>query len=233
MKENNMKKVMLFALTFIMLASGMNCLFAQDEKFEGTAEMTLKGKKSDNDVKYYAKNNMARVEMGENAGKETRMPLQGTIIFKNDKMFILMPSRKTYVEKSLNIKNKLNELSRREDLDRNISRTGQQKDILGHKADQWIIKTNSGEIELWNTHELGNILFFQNTSAESYPKWFQEVTAGGFFPLLVIQRDLNGNEINRLEVKNVKKESVDNKYFEIPSDFKRTAGSQRTGRTKK
>ncbi|HEX2867189.1 MAG TPA: DUF4412 domain-containing protein [Ignavibacteriales bacterium] len=233
MKKNNMKKAMLFALGFIMLVSGMNSLFAQDEKFEGTAEMTLKGKKSDNDVKYYAKNNMARVEMGENAGKETNMPLQGTIIFKNDEMFILMPSRKTYVEKPLNITNKLNELSRREDLESKISRTGQQKDILGHKTDQWIMKTNSGEIELWNTHDLGNILFFQNTGAGSYPKWFQELTAGGFFPLLVIQRDLNGNEVNRLEVKNVKKETVDNKYFEIPSDYKRTEGRQRTGGTKK
>lgn len=230
-----MKKVtmLFFAVSILLTLGGLSSILAQDEKFEGTVEMTIKGKKSDNDIKYYAKGDMARVEMGENAGKQTSLPLQGTVIFKNDKMFILMPSRKTYVEKDLNITNKLNELSRRENLDSRITKTSDEKDILGHKAAKWTVKTNSGEIELWSTQELGNFIFFQNEDSANYPGWFQKVTAGGFFPLLVIQKDLNGDEVNRLEVKDVKKESVDSKYFEIPEDYKRTEGSQRTGRERK
>ncbi|MGE5352985.1 MAG: DUF4412 domain-containing protein [Acidobacteriota bacterium] len=230
-----MKKVArLFLASYLLLSlGGLSSILAQDEKFEGTVEMSLKGKKSDNDIKYYAKGDMARVEMGENATKQTSLPLQGTVIFRNNKMFILMPSRKTYVEKDLNIINTLNELSRRENLESRITRTSDEKDILGHKAIKWTVKTKSGEIELWSTHELGNFLFFQNGNAGSYPGWFQKVTSGGFFPLLVIQKDLNGDEVNRLEVKDIKKERVDSKYFEIPADYKRTEGRQGGGRGSK
>lgn len=224
--------ILLFAIMLLTYSGGLNSLMAQDEKFEGTVEMTLKGKKSDKDIRYYAKGDMAMVEMGENADKQTSFPLQGTVIFKDNKMFILMPARKTYLEKDLNLTNMLNELSRRENLEGRITRTGEQKEILGHKADQWTVKTNSGEIELWNTNELGSLLFFQN-NAGSYPEWFEKVTSGGFFPLLVIQKDLNGDEVNRLEVKDVKKEPVDGKYFEIPSDYKRTEGRQGAGHGKK
>lgn len=221
-----MKKIAMFLLTLslFMLISGINSLFAQD-RFEGTVEIKLSGKKSDNDVKYYAKGNMARVEMGENAEKQTSLPLQGTVIFKNDRMFILMPERKTYLEKPLNISEKLNELSRRENLDGKVTRTGEQKDIQDHKAEQWLIKTRSGEIELWSTKELGNFLFFQDTKG-NYPKWFENMTSGGFFPLLVIQKDINGDEVNRLEVTDIKKESVDDNYFQIPAGYKKTEGRQ-------
>lgn len=230
-----MKKIMVlfFAANLLLITAGVSTLFAQDESFEGTVEMTLKGRKSDSDVKYYAKGNMARVEMGENAGKQTSLPLQGTVIFKNGKMFLLMPSRKSYVEKDLNISNKLNELSRRENIDSRITKTSDEKEILGHKAAKWMVKTNSGEIELWSTQELGNFLFFLNDEPGSYPGWFQKMTSGGFFPLLVIQKDLNGDEVNRLEVKDVKKEPVDSKYFEIPADYKKTEGTQRTRRETK
>lgn len=230
-----MKKIIMlfFAVNLLLLTAGVSVLYAQNENFEGTVDITLKGKKSDSDVKYYAKGNMARVEMGENAGRQTSLPLQGTVIFKNDKMFLLMPSRKTYVEKDLNIANKLNELSRREDIDSRIMRTPDEKEILGHKATRWTVKTNSGEIELWSTQELGNFLFFLNDESASYPEWLKKLTSGGFFPLLVIQHDLNGDEVNRLEVKDVKKEPVDSKYFEIPADYKRTEGTQRTRRETK
>ncbi|MCU7496746.1 MAG: DUF4412 domain-containing protein [Ignavibacteria bacterium] len=221
-------KMLLFAMNIVILFSCLNSILAQDrnEKFEGTVELKLHGKKSSNEIKYYAKGNMARVEMGDNAGKQASLPLQGTVIFKEDRMFILMPSRKTYLEKPLSITTKLNEISRKEDLDNRITRTGEEKDILGYKAAKWLVKTNSGELELWSTQELGNFLFFQNQDSTAYPEWFRKVTSGGFFPLLVVQRDLNGDEINRLEVTDVKKGNVEDNYFEIPQDFKRTEGGR-------
>ena len=230
-----MKKVktLLFVMVLLLLIAGMDSVIAQD-KFEGTVDMKLKGKKGENNLKYYAKGDMARVEMGEKAKKETSLPLQGNVIFKNNRMFVLMPSRKTYVEKPLNISGKLNEISRKENLDSKVTKMDSEKDILGHRANKWLIKTNSGEIELWSTNELGNIFFFQNEKAGgTYPEWFQKVTKGGFFPLLVIQHDLNGNEVNRLEVTDIKKGPVDNSYFEIPSDYRRTEGSQRSRRETK
>lgn len=108
------------------------------KNLKGTVEMTLKGEKTDNDIKYYAKGSMARVEMG-------RIPV-------NRPVFLY------------------------------------------------------------------------------YPEWFRKMTSGGFSPLLVIQRDLNCNEVNRQEVKGVKKRPVDAKYFRISGDYTRTEGTQNTRR---
>ncbi|MGE5399077.1 MAG: DUF4412 domain-containing protein [Ignavibacteriales bacterium] len=214
----------------IIFLAGVTSSFAQ-KKFEGTVDLKYDGSRSSNEIRYYAKADMARIEMGNNAGEQNSKPRMGTIIVKNHEMFILMPSRKAYIEKPLNLKEKMKEMDKKGG---DLTKTGNSKKILGYNADQWMLKNEKGEVEIWSTSDLGSIELMQGIGSTSAPAWLEKLNGKEFFPLLVIQRDAQGKEINRLEVTNVDKKTVDPKYFEIPSDYKKadTGGNiQERGRT--
>ena len=51
------------------------------------------------------------------------------------------------------------------------------------------------------------------------PGWSSSVKNSGFFPMLVITRDEDGNETSRFEATEVEEKSLSNELFEVPSNY--------------
>lgn len=218
-------KMLFLQVLFAAVLSGGS--LAQ-KNFEGIVELNYSGDRGDNTIKYYTKNGMVRLEMGNNAKIDEKSPKTGTILLKNNTLYILMPERKAYIEKPLNIKDQLEKLGKKSNVEKGLKKTGEQKDILGYKADQWTLKNEKGEVEVWSTTELGNILQgLSGINREKMPQWLKDIAAQDFFPLLLIQHNTDGKEINRLEVKNIDKKNLEESLFEVPGDYKKAETQRR------
>lgn len=218
-----MRVIKIIALQLIVMLIISAGAFAQ-KSFEGIADIKYTGDRGDNTIKYFTKSGMIRIEMGENAKVDNRSPKTGTLIVKDKKLFMLMPERKTYVERPLDISSHLKKFEKKDNPGQNLTKTGQTKDILGHKAEQWTMKNDKGEVEVWSTNELGNFAMVKELGglgSQDMPQWQQELLSKGFFPLLVIQHGTDGKEINRLEVTNIDKKTLDNSLFEVPAGYQR------------
>ena len=109
-----------------------------------------------------------------------------------------------------------------EPLDINKYRTGKTKSILGYECEQWIIKedTDDEEVEAWVTDKLGNFMLMKNPmGGGETPNWGSSLKGKGFFPMLVITKDEDGEETSRLEVIGVDQKELNNNLFSAPSDF--------------
>ncbi|MDP4174315.1 MAG: DUF4412 domain-containing protein [Bacteroidota bacterium] len=221
MQKNNIFYLILFSLL------SFNALIAQ-KNFEGVVDLKLTGEKGDNSVRYYTKGNMVKIEMGENARSDDKFKKVGTIIVKNKTLFMLMPVEKTYFERPLNLNEQVKKIEKRNDINKKLTKTGQTKDILGYKAEQWTLKDKKGELELWSTNQLGNFVSpkdLGDLNSNNIPEWLKEPLSNGFFPLLIIQHSLDGKEINKIEVTNIDPKSLNSDLFDIPSDYKELSRS--------
>ncbi len=76
------------------------------------------------------------------------------------------------------------------------------------------------ETEAWITSELGNFMMMNNPMGEGFsPSWSKSIKDKGFFPLLVITRDSDGEENSRFEALEVDKKSISDDLFKIPSGY--------------
>lgn len=218
-----MRIIKVIAFQFFILFLVSISSFAQ-KSFEGEVDLKYTGERGDNTIKYFTKDGMVRLEMGENAKADSKAPKMGTIIVKDKNLFMLMPEKKMYIEKPLDLNAQVKKLEKRNDIGKNLKKTGKEEDILGYKAEQWTITDNKGEVEVWSTNELGNFTQLQALSGmnrQNMPEWLQELMSSGFFPLLVVQHGKDGKELNRLEATNIDKKSLDNTIFEVPADYQK------------
>lgn len=127
---------MLRNLMFLLFILSASCffLYAQEEplkSFEGTVVY----KRSDLDdtirVKMYFKDTRARVDYYSESGKLRKYSMYN---FSEDKLLIVNPRKKMYVEKS--IKSEILPSGNEAE----IRKTGNYKEILGFKVYQWIVK---------------------------------------------------------------------------------------------
>jgi hypothetical protein len=70
-------------------------------------------------------------------------------------------------------------------------------------------------------------LYLGDLNNNNIPEWLKEPLSNGFFPLLVIQHSYDGKEINKIEVTNIDRKSLNSDLFDIPSDYKKMSRSGR------
>ena len=99
-------------------------------------------------------------------------------------------------------------------------KTGETKTINGYECEQWIIKGDDNTSEAWMTKDLGSFIFFQSPmGGKEKPKWQEDIESSGYFPMLVIEKDSDGNETGRFEVKSIEKKSLDDSFFTVPDGY--------------
>lgn len=217
-----MRKYISLLLSLSILFLSYSVSFAQS-KFEGKIKFKITHDDDEMFLDYFIKGNSLRMEMGEEAN--------AVMIRNKGKSTILMPEEKMYMNLDNSILTKLPGMSKsaennnennREDFDINKYKTGKIKSILGYDCMQWIFKDEEedDEVEAWVTDQLGNFIFLQSPMGGGFsPEWSSSVKNNGFFPLLVITRDEDGEENSRFEATEINKEKLNNKLFSPPSNY--------------
>ena len=205
-------------LTFLFLIT--SSIFAQ-ATFEGSVKIKMTADDESFFMDYFIKADNMRMEM--NSGEEVAFIVSG------GNSLVLMLQQKTYMDLNNPMFKQIPGMSNMEDDDNSLEpfdinkyRTGKTKSILGYGCEQWIINedTDDEEVEAWVTDELGNFMFMKNPmGGDVTPNWGSSLKGKGFFPMLVITKDEDGEETSKFEVVNVDQKSLNNDLFSAPSDF--------------
>ncbi len=217
--QNLFNKNIRFILIGLLIISA-NILTAQNN-FEGKVKIKISTNGQNISMNYIAKDKNLKIELGN--GEET-----GSFIMKGKKYLVLMPAQKMYMEidskmlknlPGMNIKSNKNGTGKIFNV--NKFRTGKTKKILGYNCEQWIIDDEFGKIEAWVTKELGNFITMDGPMGGGYsPAWSSYLKDKGFFPMLVISANKNG-QTSKFEVIDVNKTSINDNEFVPPSGYKK------------
>lgn len=220
---NIMSKYKNSIVVLILFLFAVNSNIAQDN-FEGEIKFKISSDGEEMLLNYFIKDDNLRMEMVEN--KEA-------VFINNSKgSFILMPEEKMYMDLNNSLFSKIpgmmgmeedeNEDTEIEDIDIDKYRTGKTMTILGYNCYQWIFKEEEEEeeVEAWVTDELGNFMLMSGPMGGGYsPGWGSSVNNNGFFPLLVITKDEDGEVTSRFEATEIDEKSLDTDLFTPPSDY--------------
>ena len=207
-------KVSLVALAVLFFFSPKN--FSQTT-FEGKVVIETTNNGETNTLNYYSKGDMARFDINSARG-------EANVIFdkKNKKMLMVMPAMKMYMEFPMNMDFGVDNGNNANDEKSNTDfvKTSDTKTINGYKCEKWVIKDGNNISEAWMTKDLGGFIFFQSPMGKhSKQKWQEDIENSGYFPMLVVEKDSDGNETGRFEVKSIEKKSLDDSFFTVPNGY--------------
>jgi len=106
-----------------------------------------------------------------------------------------------------------------------IRKTGKTKTIAGYPCEQFIIKRNSEETQLWGTKKLAHLVSAiskalgqeQTTVAEGPTNEMMKI---GVYPMLSMTK-VDGNVIESQEITKVETKSLDANLFSLPASYKK------------
>lgn len=206
----------LFSFLFVLVNT---TTFAQDS-FSGEVKMKISdadGKAFD--MNYLVKENFIRFG--------TEMPGQSVgIIFNASKnnMLMIMEDQKMYMEFPLDMmyENSGMDESKSESNGKFFA-TGETKKIIGYTCEKWVYESDENIAETWMTKEIGKFKFFEGGfgKMQKVEEWQSSIEKSGFFPMLVINRDKSGKELNKMEVTSIDKKTLDDKLFTVPAGYQK------------
>ncbi|MEK6754785.1 MAG: DUF4412 domain-containing protein [Bacteroidota bacterium] len=185
--------------------------------FEGVLEYKLQTSDRVQIFNYLIKDERVRVEA---ADREETPPII-IVDYSFKKTFYILPHREQYVELG-GLQESAAEQQTEEQA--GVERTGETDEIEGFTCDQLLVKTETGEIEIWATKELGTAGTFYTVTNEppaSLTPWQNVILSQGYFPLRTILKNDEGDELTRFEVSSVKKKSLSESLFRHPTDYEK------------
>ena len=203
-------KSLLFFLSFL---TGMSAVLAQG--FEGTIEFKKIKKGKESTYIYYVKGDYVRLE--EFGSNRTIVDI-ALINLKEKKVYLLSPERKSYMV--------LNTMYSNKDMSKTrVEMKTDAKSILGRPCKIWVVSNPdlNARVTYWVTK--GNFDFFVQLldvlkRKDYHSLFFQQVPeAVGYFPMVSTWTDLNGVQVERLEVTKIDERVLRGNFFSIPDDF--------------
>lgn len=229
-----MKKLPRLCLAGLLLVAPFS-LFAA--AFEGKVTMKMSSSQDKGEptvMNLSLKEGFYRMDMSapEKKGESTAM---ATIMDLGKlEMYILMPEQKMYMLHKLTppqgSKDKVETSS-----DVTVERTGKTENILGYKAEQYLVKTQDGSTEIWATDQLGTymgtsagksgggggIMGRRSSNRSAAQAWEKAFTGKDFFPLRVTTLDKKAKESFRMEATAIEKQTLDSSLFAPPADYQK------------
>lgn len=209
-----MKKLSIL-LSGVMLLVITALSFAPAEGFEGAIEFEKKTGSTVIKYKYLVKDNKIRVEDYGTDGT-----LQGVMLVNNGtgKVFNLSPDRKLYSQ--------VPQKNPNTDIKVEVKATGKKMDIAGYSCTEYNVTCEAEQ--RMATYYVGGTEFdfflpFLKTlkRKDKLSVYYQKLTGvDGMFPLMGVEKKLDGTPITTLKVVSIKKQSVEDALFEIPKDYK-------------
>jgi len=211
-----MNKINLFLIVLIGFFITSSA-FPQNQ-FEGRVEykMTSGDDDESTQMSYFVKEGKMKIDVkGDEEGS-------GSMIFdsKKQKMLILMPEEKMYMEMSMQMM--AGDTEEEDAKDFEFRKTGEKKEILGYTCEKWVYKDEDNQVDSWLTDELGSFIFFSGPMESSKKaRWQSELESDGYFPMELIVKDLSGNVDSKMIVTAVEKKSLDSSMFEAPAGYQK------------
>lgn len=206
-----MKKLKIFLTVVISALTLIPAVYSQ-ATFEGELVIQTSGMGGNGNLNYFVKGNMIRVNMSTQRG-------EANMIVDNSqrKMYMILPSAKMYMEFPMGkIKSNNNESPIK------IEKTNEKKNINGYNCVKWVLKGDNGNTEAWLTKELGRFTAINSPMGrKSHNVWENEIAESGEFPMLVIQKNNDGKETSRFEIKSVEKKKLNDSFFAVPQEYKK------------
>ena len=210
----------------ISLSVGLVSL-AATQTFEGVIEMQVKGPNQETlmPMKYFVKGDFIRMEMQSPRG-EMAMIMDS----KNKKTIMLMPQMQSYMERSIDAPTQ-GDAKKSE-----ITKTGKTEKILGYDCEQFIMKNEKGETEMWAAKGLGTFVRMgmggpgggpggrrggMGGGGQTPAAWEEEFRTKGLFPMRVVSLGTDGKEESRMEVTKIEKKALDAALFKAPEGWQK------------
>lgn len=215
---SNYKPINVFIVFILFTLISVPC-FSQ-ENFSGEVKMRMTDDEGQNfDISYFVKENLIRF------GSEMAGQKMG-IIFNSEKntMLMIMDEQKMYMEMPMDMVNKQMEMQdNKKDSESNFKATGETKEIIGYTSEKWVFEDDENIAEVWMTKEIGQFKFFEGGFGKNKNpnSWQSSIEKSGLFPILVINRDKSGKELNKLQVLSVDKKELDDNLFKVPSGYQK------------
>jgi len=186
--------------------------------FEGVLEFKLQTFDRVHFFSYFVKAARIRVESAE---QDETTPI---ILVDHDlrKGFYVLPHREQYAELG-DIRESPAQPPEPEG-ERGVEKTGETGEIEGFSCDQLLVKAEPVELEIWATKQLGTAGTFYNTTSEpqqSLSAWENLILSEGYFPLLTIAKDADGNESWRFELTSVTRKTLSESLFRVSPDYEK------------
>jgi hypothetical protein len=168
----------------------------------------------------WIKNGMVRIET---RGASTPT---STMIYRTDlkKIWMLNEDEKSYFE--ILQEGKGEEVySPRSGAGYSVKRTGKKRTIAGYECEQFIIKRETEETELWGTKKLGHLVSTLSAALggdqmNAGEGAVAEVMKRGIYPLRSTTK-VEGQLIESQEVTRIEAKTLDPSLFTLPADFKK------------
>ena len=183
-------------------------------KFEGKVNIKVTSDGDEATMGYLIKDNMMRFEMGEDVSQYS------LIDFTNKKMLMVMPEDEMYME--IPASKIFSDVQKEANAEMGkINKTGETKEINGYTCEKWIYKDDDITTESWLAKDLGGFIFLDNPMGGSKSEWQTEIETSGYFPMLIINLDEDGEEESRWEVTSVEKKSLSADLFAPPANYEK------------
>lgn len=207
----------MFIKRFLLIVLFSSLLFAQG--FEGYVKYKIESEGDVTHMKYFKKGENVRMEP-----EMDQMEMGGAMLFKDGKTYVLMPSQKMYMEFKMDSFSSMmpEEETKEEEMGemKQPVKTGETKEILGYTTEKWIFEDEDYTSEVWVAKGLGDFVMMSTPMGQNeMPEWYNDLSEGGFFPMLVIAKNADGSIDGRMEVVEINEESLSQDMFEIPDGY--------------
>jgi len=207
--------------------------FTAAQSFEGMIEMQMKDQNQESSmpVKYLVKGDLIRMEMQSPRGEMTMI-----MDSKNKKTIILMPQMQSYMERSMDVPAQPAGDAKKSE----ITKTGKTEKILGYECEQFIMKGEKGQTEMWAAKGLGTFMRpgmggpggrmggpggggrrGGMGGGQTPAAWEEEFRSKGYFPMRVVSVGADGKEESRMEATKIEKKELDAALFKVPEGWQK------------
>ena len=184
------------------------------QSFEGVVQMTVKGENGENAITYMMKGDVVRMEF--EGGRRGPMVMLRNI--KEDKTVMLMSEMKSYMEMTMPQAPKDKEGA---PVKGKVTKTGKTEKILGYDCDQFLVKYEDKETEVWAAKGIGKFMRMSGPRQQNVYRWENESEFKDYFPLRVVTHAGEEEKESTMEVTKIEKKSLDAALFKVPEDFKK------------
>lgn len=208
-----MKKLFLF---FILAVFATN-MFAQSDKFSGVIDFQI----TDDLV------GTQKITQHTN-GTDTKVLVEasdaGEILIKDGQMYIIIHQMKVYMPANKIEGEEEETVVEDESVDVDLDKLkaeldkAETKEINGYTCKKFVTKNDDGtSTEAWLTDELNAGLFMDDEQQDM--EWLSGLYGESIFPMLVHEKDAEGNITFTLEVTKVEEKTFEDGYFDLPSGY--------------